>query len=153
MFVRDIQETAVEESWKWLRNGYLKKETEGMICAAQEQALRTNSVKCYIDKTSDSPLCRLCGKSLESVWHIASGCSNLALKEYKKRHDKVAFRVHWELIKKYDLECGEKWYEHKPLQVIENDQVKQVWDSTIVTGRRIPDNRPNITIVLKDKHQ
>ena len=49
-----------------------------MICTAQEQALRTNSVKCYIDKTIDSSLCRLCGKSLESVWHIVSVCSNLA---------------------------------------------------------------------------
>ena len=68
-FVTDIEEIAVEESCRWLRNGYLKKETEGMIGAPQEQALRTNSVKCFIYKTSDSPLCRLCGKSLESVAH------------------------------------------------------------------------------------
>ena len=38
--------------------------------------------------------------------HIVSGCSNLALKEYKKRLDKVALRFHWELSNKYDLECG-----------------------------------------------
>ena len=44
--------------------GYLKKETKEMICAAQEQALRTNSVKCYTDKASDSPSCKLCGKNL-----------------------------------------------------------------------------------------
>ena len=55
--------------------------------------------------------------------------------------------------KKYDLECGEKWNEHKPLQVIENDHVKLVYDSTIVTDRRVPHNRPDITIVLEDKHQ
>ena len=93
MFVWDIKEITVEESWRWLWNGYLKKETKGMICAAQEQVLRTNSVKCYINKTSDCPLCRLCGKRLESVWHIVSGCSNLAQDEYKKHHDKVALRV------------------------------------------------------------
>ena len=46
-FLRDVEGSAVEESWRWLRNGYLKKETEGMICAAQEQALRTNLIKCY----------------------------------------------------------------------------------------------------------
>lgn len=40
------------------------------------------------------------------VLHIVSGCSNLAQKEYKKSLDKVALRVHWELSKKYDLECG-----------------------------------------------
>ena len=97
-FLSDIEGTAVEESWRWLQNGYLKKETEGMIFAAQEQALRTNSVKCYIDKTNDSPLCRLCGKSSESVWYVVSSCSNLAQNEYKKRRDKVALRAHWELL-------------------------------------------------------
>ena len=110
---------------------YLKKETEEMICAAQEQALRTNSVKCYIDKTSDSRLSKLCGEISETVWHIVSGCANLAQKEYKKCH-----------------ECGEKWHEYKPLPVIENDQITLVWDSTIAT-----DNRLNTTIVLKYKHQ
>ena len=69
--------------------------------------LRTNSIKCYIDKTNDSPLCRLCGKSSENVWHVVSGCSNLAKKDYKKRHDKVSLRVHWESSKK-NLDCGEK---------------------------------------------
>lgn len=73
-----------------------------------------------------------------------SGCANLAQQEYKKCHDKTAVGVHWELNKKYDLECGEKWHEHKPLPVIENDQITLVWDSTNVT-----DNRLNITIVLK----
>ena len=42
--------------------------------------------------------------------------------------------------KKYDLECREKWYEHQPLPVIENDQVKLVWDSTVVTDVRVPHN-------------
>ena len=98
-------------------------------------------------------MCRLCGKSSESVWYVVTGCSNLAQKEYKKRHDKVSLRVHWELSKKYDLECGEKWYEHQPLPVIENDQVKLVWDGTILTDRHVPHNRPDITLVLKDKHQ
>ena len=38
--------------------------------------------------------------------------------------------------------------------MIENPhQVKIVWDSVIVTDRRVPHNRPDITIVLKDKHQ
>ena len=72
----------------------LNKKKEEIICEAQEQALRTNSVKCYIDKTSDSPLCKLCGKILETVWHIVRSCANLA-QEYKKRHDKTALRIHW----------------------------------------------------------
>jgi len=45
-FFRDIEEIAVHESWRWLWNGYLKKETKLMISTAQEQTLRTTSVKC-----------------------------------------------------------------------------------------------------------
>ena len=52
--------------------------------------------------------------------------------------------------KKYDLECGEKWYEHKPLPVIENDQVKLEWNSTIVTDNRLKFFSFSF---LKDKHQ
>ena len=44
-------------------------------------------------------------------------------------------------------------YEHPPLPVIENDQVKLMWDGTIVTDRRVPHNRSDITLVLKEKHQ
>ena len=44
----------------WLKNGYLKKETEGFIMAAQYQAIRTNAIKARIDKTSSNSKCRLC---------------------------------------------------------------------------------------------
>lgn len=40
-----------------------KKATEGLILAAQEQALRNHSVR--IDKTSETSLFRLCGNSTE----------------------------------------------------------------------------------------
>ena len=37
-FVQQISDEAGEESWRWLRNEFLKKETKGLILAAQEQA-------------------------------------------------------------------------------------------------------------------
>ena len=40
-----------------------KKVTEGLLLAAQEQALRKHSVR--IDKTSETSLFRLCGNSTE----------------------------------------------------------------------------------------
>ena len=92
-------------------------------------------------------------KPRKSVWHTVSGCCNSAQVEHKKRYDKVAFRVHLELSKRYDLECGEEWYEHKSLPLIENDQVKLAWDSTVVTDRRVSHSRPDVTIILEDKHQ
>ena len=41
---------------RWLKNGFLKKEAEGLILAAQEQAVRTNSVKHSMDKTAETPM-------------------------------------------------------------------------------------------------
>ena len=91
-FVRQTADVAGEDSWRWLRNGFLKKETEGLILASQEQALRTNSIKHSIDKTSETPLCRLCGDCSETVRHIVSGCKKVAESEYRKCHEKVALR-------------------------------------------------------------
>ena len=79
-----------------------------MLLAEREQALRTNSINFSIDKTSDTPLCRLCGVNTETIRHITSGCSNLAQTENRNRHNKVALRVHWEISKKYGLEASSK---------------------------------------------
>ena len=68
------------KTWQWLSKCDLKIGTEALLCAAQEQAIRTNYVKHYIDNTSESPLCRLCGKKCESVQHLVCGCEKLALR-------------------------------------------------------------------------
>ena len=41
--------TDCEITWTWLKNGYLKKEMEGFIMAAQDQAIRTNVIKAIVD--------------------------------------------------------------------------------------------------------
>ena len=69
-------------------------------------------MKDHMDKTSKSPLCRLCGKKGESVQNMTSGCKKLAQKEYKRRHDNSTKKVHWDICKKKGLEHSEKWYEH-----------------------------------------
>ena len=48
------------KTWKWVVKSDLKVQTEALIFAAQEQALRTNYIKHNVDKTVDSPLCRMC---------------------------------------------------------------------------------------------
>ena len=90
-FEKDTEAVKTKESWNWLRCGDLKRETDALIMAAQEQALNTNSIKKNIYKITDSDKCRLCGKNTESVTHIISACPKLAQKEYKRRHDKVFF--------------------------------------------------------------
>ena len=44
-FFNQIEEVAGEDKWSWLREGSIKKETESLIMAAQEQAIRTNTIK------------------------------------------------------------------------------------------------------------
>ena len=83
-FIRELpEEVNKDRTWQWLSTSDLKIGTEALLCAAQEQAIRTNYVKYQIDKTSESPLCRLCGKKGETVQHLISGCEKLAQKEYE----------------------------------------------------------------------
>ena len=54
-----------DKYWQWLSKSNLKIRTEALLCAAQEQAIRTNYIKHHIDKTSESTLCRLRGKKVK----------------------------------------------------------------------------------------
>ena len=56
-----------KKMWRWLQKSDLKVETETLICAAQEQAIRTNYITFNIDKTVESPLWRMCGEKGESI--------------------------------------------------------------------------------------
>ena len=72
-FMRGTKEVRDESnSWLWMKKGYLKKETEGLIMAAQDQSLQTRWVKHYIDRTTDSPKSRMCVKMDENVSHLVS---------------------------------------------------------------------------------
>ena len=113
-YLRQTKEVRSDQGWAWLQNGDLKRETESLIVAAQNQSIRTNLVKARIDKSQGDSLCRVCRKVDESIYHIVSGCSKLAQKEYKKRHDNLGIIVHWKLARKCNFEAGDKWYEHEP---------------------------------------
>ena len=127
----------------------LKVQTEATICAAQEQALRTNYINNKIDKTSENPLCRMCGERGETVQHIICECKKLAQREYKRRHDTVAKLVHWKLCEKHNLERKEKWYEHCPEGVVEDDDVKLIWDINIQCDNVIEARRPDLILINK----
>ena len=77
-------------TWSWLKNGELKKETEGFLIAAQDQALRTNAIKAKIDKVTEDSKCRLCKEKDETIDYLISSCSKIAQTDYKERHNKVA---------------------------------------------------------------
>ena len=86
-FKRLINNVSHDKTWIWLRKGNFKRETESLLIAAQDNAIRTNHIKARIDKTQQNSKCSLCGDRDETINHVISECSKLAQREYKKRHD------------------------------------------------------------------
>lgn len=148
-FLRQVDEIQSPESWNWLRRGELKKETEGMLIAAQDQALRTRVIQNRIDRVNITTKCRICKSKDETINHIISECSSLAQREYKRRHDKVCRTLHWSLSKKHQLKASERWYEHEPDLISESEGIKLLWDNAIQTDRVITARRPDIVLIDK----
>ena len=69
-FIRETEEVRSEKTWGWIRKTYLRKETEGLVFAAQEQALRTNWIRKNIDGQEVSEKCRMCGERDVSITHL-----------------------------------------------------------------------------------
>ena len=49
-FKRLINNISHQKTWTWLRKGNLKRETESLLLAAQDNAVKTNHIKARIDK-------------------------------------------------------------------------------------------------------
>ena len=130
-FKRLINNISHQKTWIWRRKGNLKRETESLLVAAQDNAIRTNHIKTRIDKTQQNSKCRLCGNRDETINHIISECNKLAQKEYKARHDWVGKVIHWEMCKKFKFDHTNKWYMHNPAPVLENDTHRLQWGFNI----------------------
>ena len=57
--------------------------------------------------------------------------------------------VHWKLARKCNFEAGDKWYEHEPKSVLENEDYKILWDFSIQTDNVIEARRPDLVVVDK----
>ena len=150
-FKRLINNISHDKTWTWLRKGNFKRETESLLIAAQDNAIRKNHIKARIEKTQQNSKCRLCGDRDETINHIISECSKLAQREYKARHDCVGKVIHWEMCKKFKFDHTNKWYMHNPAPVLENDSHKLLWDFNIQTDHLIPARRPDLKIIKKKK--
>ena len=146
---RIINNISHQKTWTWLREGNLKRETESLQIAAQDNAIRTNHINARIDKTQQNSKCRLCGDRDETINHITIECSKLAQKEYKARHEWVGKVIHWEMRKKFKFDHTNKWYMHNSAPVLENDIRKLQWDFNIQTDLLISARRPDLIIINK----
>ena len=90
-------------------------------------------------------------KADESVDHIVSRSSKLALKEYKRRHDNLGKIIQWKFVRRCNFEAGDKWYEHEPESVLENEDYKILWDFSIQTDHVIEAWIPYLVVVHKER--
>ena len=72
----------MKETYKWLKTANLPAATEGLVVAAQEQALWTRHYERKILHRDVSPTCRMYSVGLETVDHIVAGCRALAPMNY-----------------------------------------------------------------------
>ena len=119
-----VNNISQQKTWTWRRKGNLKRETESLLIAAQDNVIRTNHIKARIDKTQQNSKCRLCGDRDETINHIISECSKLAQKEYKARYDWVGKVNHLEMCRKFQFDHTNKRYMLNPAPVQENDMHK-----------------------------
>ena len=95
------------QSLDMAKKSIFKRETESLLIATQNNAIRTNDIKATIYKIQQNSKCRLCGERYESINHIRE-CFNLAQKEYKIRHYRVGKVIHWEICKIFKFDHANK---------------------------------------------
>ena len=60
-------------------------------------------------------------------------------------------RIHWDVCKKNKIQVKEKWYEHEPAPVTENEECKIPWDFNVETDHEIEARRSDMIIIDKVK--
>ncbi|CAG4958012.1 unnamed protein product [Parnassius apollo] len=147
-FVDTVASVPLATQWRSLRGN---RGTE-LVCAIQDQVIKTNNYRRYILKDGTVDICRACRHPGESLRRVISGCSALSNSDYLHRHNLVARILHQELALKYGLVDRKlPYYKYLPEAVLENDRARLYWDRAIITDRTILANKPDI--VLMDRVQ
>lgn len=145
-----------ELSFLWLRNGSLPLATEGLIIAAQDQALATRNYLNVMARSrgvAEGPSqCRLCHNALETVDHIVSACSALAATSYVERHNRVVCAVHHAICRELAPDdTPQSLGRHRLVSVREgrhgNVKWKLLWEFSIPTAASVGSNRPDLVLV------
>jgi hypothetical protein len=141
----------IEQSYRWIKYGDLKGETESTIVEAQDQGISTNYFNNRILKEEIESKCRLCKQHEETIDHLTSGCPILAKNEYLMRHDKVCTHLHYSICKALGTETTDTWYTHEPKPVYEERDVTVLWYEALHTDREVTSNRADI--IIKNKKE
>ena len=136
----------LHDTHQWLRSPGIKADTKGFIVAAEDQSLFPGNFQTNIFHNGANPRCNICNMNTEDTDHLIPGCTTLGPNEYRNRHNRVRQYLHWKTCNYYDIRTLDKWYEYKPLPVVNTLKVTILWDFPIRTDRTIQLNRPGIVI-------
>ena len=143
-YVRQKESIVLGRTWQCIAEEDLKGCTEVLIYSAQEQALRTNYMRFYIDHAAEER-----EKRWPMWWVRAVSCE----RQYKGSHDNVARYIHWQLCGKYGLERADSWYEQKPEGVVESENFWLLWDSAVQCDRKIEARKLDIVFIDKKERE
>ena len=121
-----------------------------------QQLLPTKIYQQYKTKTSNNTdvKCRMCGKAMESVPHVLSGCSILAQSKYKTRHDAALKVFFFDLLCDMGLiESAPSWCSPEtPKPEYKNDRASAFWDVPVYAEKtEVRANRIDARVVDKQK--
>ena len=140
-----ISNISHEKTWTGLRKGNHMRETESLLIAAKNNAVRTNHTKARIDKTQQNSKCKLCGDRDETINHIISEYSKLPQKEYKTGWEKWSTG---NCARNFNLTI---WTNGicKTHHLSRRMTHKLLWDFDIQTDHSISARRPDLIIINK----
>ena len=130
-FKQQTSKISHEKILTWLRKGHLKKETESLLIATQNNVTRTNNIQAKIDKPQQNSKYRLCGDRDETINYIISKFCKSVQKEYESRLNWMGKVIHRELYKKFEIDHTNKRYMHKAESLLENEMHTLSWDFEI----------------------
>ena len=142
-----------EKTWTWLRKGNIKIETENLLIAAQNYAIRTNYINARTEKTQQNSEFKLCGDREETVNRKISERNKWVQGKYKNRQEWVGMVIYWELCKEFEFDSKNKRYMHMPESVLENEMNKILRDYEMQTDLLITVRWPDLVIVIKRKQK
>ena len=137
-FKWQTKEIAWKMMWTWIRRGNLKKKMKSLI-AIWNNVIRTNYVKEKINNMQKNSKHRLCSNN-KMVNCIISECRKLALKEYKKRLNKVG---------KFDH--ANKWYMRKQEYLLKNKTHRILCDLKIQIDDLSLTRKPDLVLITNEK--
>lgn len=144
-YLSQIKDKDKIKAWKWQRKSNIKECTQPLIVSAQEQAVKTNCVKFDKDKTTESPLCRICVVENETVSHAVSKYVMLSQKEIKRGMKIYAGILITEYVKNMVLKEHHNGRSMSQMVALRTNR-EILWDFTIQYDIKIEARGPYIVI-------